>query len=181
MPSPRLPPQAAPVIETDRLRLRGHRIDDLDDSAALWGDPIVTRFIGGRPSTREETWARLLRYAGLWALLGFGYWAVEDRADGGFIGDIGFADFKRDISPSMDGLLEIGWVLSPRVHGKGYATEAVAAALAWGDARFGKTPTVCIIDPDNLASIGVALKSGYSEIARTTFRGDPTIMYRRPG
>jgi RimJ/RimL family protein N-acetyltransferase len=179
MPHPRVPALDIPVIETERLRLRGHRVDDFDACAAMWGDPVVARFIGGKPSTREEVWARLLRYAGLWALLGFGYWAVEEKADGGFVGDVGFADFKRDIQPSLEGLPEIGWVLSPRVHGRGYATEAVAAALAWGDARFGSGPTACIIDPENLASIGVAKKSGFKELAHTTYKGEPTIMYRR--
>jgi RimJ/RimL family protein N-acetyltransferase len=178
MPNLTLPPCAAPVIETARLRLRAHRIEDFDASAAMWGDPVVTHFIGGKPSTREEVWGRLLRYAGLWALLGYGYWAVEDKADGQFVGDIGFAEFKRDITPSMEGFPEIGWVLSPRIHGRGYATEAVAAALAWGDAHFGATPSVCIIDPENLASIGVAQKSGFREIARADYRG-PTVMYRR--
>jgi RimJ/RimL family protein N-acetyltransferase len=172
--------QSVPVIETGRLKLRGHRPQDLDACAAMWGDPVTARFIGGKPSTRDEVWARLLRYAGLWALLGFGYWAVEDKADGGFVGDVGFADFKRPIEPSMDGLPEIGWALSPRVHGRGYASEAVAAALAWGDAKFGGTPTACIIDPKNLASIRVAQKNGYREFARTTYRNEPTIMYRRP-
>lgn len=179
MQSVRLPPLDIPVIETDRLRLRGHRASDLDACAAMWGDPAVTRFIGGKPSTREEVWARLQRYVGLWVLLGYGYWAVEDRADGGYIGDVGFADFKREIQPSLDGLPEIGWVLSPRLHGRGYATEAVFAALAWGDAQFGAGPTACIIDPENLASIGVAKKSGFRELAHTTYKGAPTIMYRR--
>ena len=174
MPNLSLPPRDIPVIETARLRLRGHGTQDFDALAAMWGDPAVARFIGGKPSTREEVWGRLLRYAGLWALLGFGYWAVEDRADGAFVGDVGFAEFKREIIPSMEGLPEIGWVLSPRIHGRGYATEAVAAALTWGDAHFGSSPTACIIDPENLASIGVARKSGYREIARTDYRG-PTI------
>ena len=175
-----MPPQPDfPVIETDRLRLRGHRTDDFDASAALWGDPAVTRFIGGKPSTREEVWARLLRYAGHWALLGFGYWVVEDKADGCFAGEIGFADFKRDIEPSLDGLPEMGWVLSPRVHGRGYATEAVAAALAWGDARFGGAPTACIIDPENLASVRVAHKNAFQEWARTTYKGSETTIFRR--
>ena len=168
---------AIPELETPRLRLRAHRADDFETSAAMWGDPAVTRFIGGKPSTREEAWARLLRYAGLWGLLGYGYWAVVDKADGALVGDIGFADFRRDIAPSMDGLPEMGWVLSPRAHGKGFATEAVAAALAWADARFGHT--ACIIDPENLASIRVAQKSGFRELAKTTFRDSPTIMYRR--
>src|SRR4029077_6257721 len=63
-----------PVIETERLKMRGHRLADLNDCAAMWADPIVTRHIGGRPFSEEETWARFLRYAGHWSLMGFGYW-----------------------------------------------------------------------------------------------------------
>ena len=61
-----------PELETPRLSLRGHRVEDLEDCAAMWGDPQVTRHIGGRPSTKEEVWSRLVRYVGHWALLGFG-------------------------------------------------------------------------------------------------------------
>jgi len=180
MPNLILPSLAVPVLETPRLRLRGHSVEDFDASAALWGDPAVVRFLSGTPSTREEVWSRLLRYAGHWALLGFGYWAVEDKTDGRFIGDVGFADFKRDIKPSLEGLPEIGWVLSPSIHGRGYATEAVGAALAWGDKHFGSCVTACIIDPENLASIGVARKNGFLEFAQTTYKGAPTTMYQRP-
>ena len=67
--------------------------------------------------------------------MGFGHWAVEEKASGDFIGDLGFADFKRDIQPSIQGLPELGWVLASRAHGKGYATEAVRAAIAWGAAH----------------------------------------------
>lgn len=42
----------APVLETERLILRGQRASDLDAFAAMWGDPEVTRFIGGKPATR---------------------------------------------------------------------------------------------------------------------------------
>ena len=81
--------------------LRGHTAADLDAIAAMWADPEVTRHITGVPSTREESWARLLRYAGLWPLLGFGYWLVEDRATGRFLGEVGFANFQRDIEPVL--------------------------------------------------------------------------------
>ncbi len=52
----------APEIITDRLMMRRHLIDDFDASLAMWSDPAVTRYIGGRPSTAEEVWSRLLRY-----------------------------------------------------------------------------------------------------------------------
>src|SRR6476659_5070994 len=114
-----------PVIETARLRLRGHRSSDFEACAALWADPIVTHYISGRPFTREEVWARILRYAGHWAWMGYGFWAIDERATGRFIGEAGFADFRREMAPSLEGIPEAGWVLSPALHGKGYATEAV--------------------------------------------------------
>jgi RimJ/RimL family protein N-acetyltransferase len=168
-----------PVIETRRLSLRGHRLDDFSDCAAMWADPVVTRHIGGKLFSEEEVWARLLRYVGHWAWLGFGYWAVEEKDTGNFVGELGFADYKRDIEPSLKGMPELGWALASRVHGKGYATEAVGAAVAWGDAHFGKARTVCIIHPENLASIRVAEKCGYKEVQRTTYKGHATIVFAR--
>lgn len=172
-------PAGVPVIETARLRLRAHRADDLADCAAMWADPAVTRYIGGKPATRQETWTKLLRYAGLWSLLGYGYWALEDRATGGFVGELGFADFMRDMEPSLAGRPEIGWALAPHAHGNGYATEAVRAAVAWGDAAFGSTRTVCLIGPENVASIRVAEKCGYRELARSAYKGEATIVFER--
>jgi len=168
-----------PVIETARLRLRGHRVEDFADCAAMWGDPAITRHISGRPFAPEETWGKILRYAGMWALLGFGYWAIEEKESGRFAGEAGFADFKRKIEPSLDGMPEIGWVLAPWAHGQGFASEAAAAAVAWGDGHFGATPTACIVAPEHAASIRIAQKCGYREHARTTYNGEATIMFRR--
>ena len=168
-----------PVIDTGRLRLRGHRLDDFEDCVALWADPIVIRYILDKPASREDSWARLLRYVGHWALLGFGFWAVEEKATGAYIGQIGFAEFQRDIQPPLVGVPEIGWVVSPRVHGKGYATEAVRAAVAWGDTRFAGARTVCVIHPENAASIRVAEKCGYREFQRTSYHGKHAILYER--
>jgi RimJ/RimL family protein N-acetyltransferase len=111
-----------PVIETERLILRGHRIEDFAACASIWSDPEVVHYIGGKPLTREDVWARLLRYAGHWQWMGFGMWAVEEKATGAFAGDLGFAEYKRDIEPPILGVPEIGWVLAPRAQGKGYAT-----------------------------------------------------------
>ena len=168
-----------PVLETERLVLRGHALDDFADCLALWTDPEVTRFIGGNPSTREEVWARLLRYVGHWALLGFGYWVVAEKATGRFLGEVGFADFRREIEPSLEGVPEIGWVLAPHSHGRGYATEAVRAAIAWGEGHFGPVRTACIIAPENEPSIRVAAKCGYREFQRTTYQAQPTNVFVR--
>ncbi len=171
--------QAQPTLDTERLTLRVHRLEDFAESAAMWAHPEVTRYIGGRPFTEEECWGRLLRYAGLWTLLGFGFWVVREKASGRFVGEVGFLDGHRDIQPSFEGAPEMGWALMPWAHGKGYATEAVRAAQAWGDRHFGGKRTVCIIHPDNTASLGVARKCGYREFARTTYKGDPTVVLER--
>jgi RimJ/RimL family protein N-acetyltransferase len=170
---------AIAVIETARLRLRGHQVDDFADCLAMWGDPSVARHIGGKPFQAEEVWAKILRYAGHWSLLGFGYWVIEEKASGRFVGEAGFADFKRTIEPSFDGAPEIGWALAAWAHGAGFATEAVGAAIAWGEAHFGAVRSVCLINPDNAASIRVAAKNGYREFARTEYKDRPTILFQR--
>ena len=178
-PMPSLP--SVPVLSTDRLTLRGHTRADFGESAAMWAEPAVTRFIGGRPFTEEEAWTRLLRYIGHWALLGFGYWVVRETATNRFVGEVGFVDYKRDIVPSLAGAPEIGWVLTPSSHGQGFATEAVRAILTWAESRFDGGRTVCLIEPGNQPSLRVAEKCGYRELARTTYRGEPTIILERPG
>lgn len=107
---------------------------------------------------------------------------VEEKTTGRYAGEVGFADFKREIEPSLKGMPEIGWVLASSMHGRGYGTEAVRAAIAWGDENFGTRPMACIADPENTASLRIAVKFGFREHRRTTYRGDPTIMFiREPG
>lgn len=167
-----------PVLETDRLRLRGHKYEDFDEVAAMWADEAVVRHISGKPSTREESWARLLRYPGHWALLGYGFWAIEEKSTGRFAGEGGFADFKRDITPPID-RPEQGWALAPWAQGQGFATEACRAMLTWGETRFNRRDFACIINPTNAASIHVAEKLGYREVARPNYKGEPTILFWR--
>ena len=169
-----------PSLETDRLRLRAHRLEDFKSCAAMWADPKVVRFIGGTPSSEQQSWTRMLAYAGHWALMGFGYWAVEEKETGAYIGELGFADFKRELSPSIQGLPELGWALVSSSHGRGFATEAVLAASAWGDARLESARTVCLINPENRASIRVAGKCGYRELGPALHKGAPTFLFERP-
>ena len=158
--------------------MRGHRIDDFRHTAALWGDARVTRYITGRPSTPSESWSRMLNYAGLWALLGIGYWLVEESEGGRFVGEVGLANFRRDIKPSFGDSPEAGWVLTPSAHGKGYATEAMRAVFAWAADR-GTERCVCIIDPKNAASAKVAEKCGFMPFAQTDFMGTPVVLMER--
>ncbi|WP_217577970.1 GNAT family N-acetyltransferase [Mesorhizobium sp. GbtcB19] len=167
------------ILETARTILRPHRLGDFETYAAMWAEPAVTRFIGGKPRTREESWMRFLRHAGLWSLIGYGFWAIEDKATGRFIGEVGFHDLKRDIQPSLEGVPEAGWALASEAHGRGLASEVVGRIVAWSDGAFGQVRTVCIIDPENGASLKVAEKNGYREVLRTTYHDKPTILLER--
>lgn len=167
-----------PIIETERLRLRGHELRDFDASAAMWADERVTRFIGGKPSAREDSWRRFMTFPGHWKLLGFGYWLIEEKATRAYVGDGGFGNFKRGLLELGDAP-EQGWALSPAMHGKGYATEAVRAMLAWAEPHFGRSDFVCMIAPENTPSHRVAEKAGYREYERTTYKSEPAVLLRR--
>jgi RimJ/RimL family protein N-acetyltransferase len=145
----------------------------------MWSDPAVTRYTIGDPAPAQRTWMRILAYRGHWTLFGFGYWAVEEKVTGRYIGEVGFAEFKRDIQPSIDGMPELGWALITQAHGKGYATEALRVAVAWGDSHFGSARTVCIIHQENRPSFRVADKLGYKELFRTSKDGEPEIVLVR--
>jgi RimJ/RimL family protein N-acetyltransferase len=170
---------AAPLLETERLRLRPFRADDLIANNALWCEPAVYKYMAGKPSTLESTWRDILQTIGHWQVLGYGYWAIEEKASGRFIGNIGLGDFRREIVPNMNDTPEAGWVLMTEFHGKGIGTEALRAMLAWGDVHLPHAKTACITAPDNVASNALARKFGYVQVAETTYKDEPTLLWHR--
>lgn len=167
-----------PTVLTPRLSLKPCEKADYDDMAAMWADPEVVRFIGGRTRDAQDAWFAHLRNRGLWPVLGYGYWIVRDRQSGAFIGEVGFADFMRGMIPDISGRPEAGWVFAKTAWGQGFATEAVKGAHDWLDEELPGRST-CIIEPDNEASIRVAEKVGYTEIGPTDYRGDPVLLFER--
>ncbi|HEV2817451.1 MAG TPA: GNAT family N-acetyltransferase [Allosphingosinicella sp.] len=172
---------ACPVLETARLTLRPFRADDVDAQAAMMGDAQVMRFLGGQPLAREDSWRKLLNGAGLWSLFGWGYWAVERRADAAMIGQIGFADFKRGMTPSIENIPEMGWLFAAEAGGRGFATEAGRAALDWIDSAHRPAEVAAIIDAANLASIRVAEKLGFGPGEEARYKEEPILLFRRRG
>ncbi|HET8749145.1 MAG TPA: GNAT family N-acetyltransferase [Sphingomicrobium sp.] len=172
-------PREAPLIETGRLRLRPFHPDDLEPLAAMWSDPDVVRFIGGNPLSREDTWRRSLAACGQWPYTGFGYWIVELKSDGRVVGQAGFADFKRDMEPSIVGEPELGYVFHPSVHGQGIAFEACKAAVDWADASLNAPSYPAIISPENGASIRLAEKLGFERAPDAIYRGETIALFRR--
>lgn len=167
------------IAETPRLVLRRHAAADFAAYLEMCADPAMSRFSGRDPAGSEEAWMRLLRQAGHWSLIGYGFVAIEEKASGRFVGEAGLGDFKRRLGPEFDDSPEAGWAIAPWAQGRGYATEAAAAALEWTEGRFGIRRTVCLIHVENLASIRVAEKLGYTPFGECTYRGYSAITFER--
>lgn len=163
------------IITTPRLVMAPHGRGDFVDLTAMWGDERVVRFLGGAAFSEEECWARLLRYAGGWSLLGYGFWAVRRRDNGAYVGDVGFLEGRRT---GVDGFLgdpEIGWTLNISEHRQGFASEAVKAAINWGSGRFQRT--VAMINPDNAASVAVAARCGFRHFSWGRYKDAPVGLW----
>lgn len=118
-----------PEIETERLLLRRWRDRDREPFAALCADHRVMEFFPST-QTREQADAVIDRMSSHIERHGFGFWALEDRASGEFLGFTGLwnVSFTAPFTPAV----EIGWRLAHRFWGKGYASEAARASLAFG-------------------------------------------------
>jgi RimJ/RimL family protein N-acetyltransferase len=160
--------------------LRDFELRDLQYFLTFFADPEASQHVGG-PNSTEDTWRRMLAGAALWSLTGIGMWAVERRDDGSTIGHVGFFDFLRECEPSIAGEAEMGWILAPAAHGRGYAIEACEAILGWFEDHFGKKPIWALISPGNDPSMKLAEKLAFVRQQDGMYRDKPQTMWLRPG
>jgi len=104
---------------------------------------------------------------------------VEETATGRFAGEVGFAEFRRDLILPLAKGPEIGWVLAPWAQGRGWGAEAVRSALAWGDRTWSPPHSNCLIAPDNAPSIRLAQKNGFVEVGEIDYKSHPTLVFNR--
>ncbi|CAN7327855.1 GNAT family N-acetyltransferase [Rhizobium sp. LjRoot254] len=169
------------MIETQRLLLREHRIDDFAAYIPLWTQRLPGPDGGFRfpPLWDEEVWARLLRWIGHRQVFGFAPFLAFDLASGRLCGEVGFGHFHRGNGPAFDGVPETMWTLHPDFHGEGLAGEAATAAIVWFDSHFPSPRTVCMIEPDNTASLRLAERFGFREFDRGEYKGSLNIFLER--
>lgn len=168
-----------PVLETARLRLRVPTLDDFDAIHTLTLSDQVRTFLGRTPPSVEDSFARFLRGLGCWHLFGWGQFVADRKADGRFVASLGLFRAMRGLGDDFDPYPEAGWVIHEEHWGQGYATEAMAAILAWHDEAHGPQRTVCMISPGNTASERVAAKLGYVPIGMATYKDDAVMRYAR--
>ena len=139
-------------LETERLRLRQWREDDVGPLLAFYNDP-VSESIYGAGATREEIWRKIAMRIGHFQLRGYGLWAVEEKTSRSFAGYAGL------YYPLGWDDVEVGYGISLEHRRKGYAAEAALCARNHGY-EIGIGRLVSYIQPTNAASIAVATRMG---------------------
>ncbi|MEM9320305.1 MAG: GNAT family N-acetyltransferase [Pseudomonadota bacterium] len=138
-----------PELRTARLILRAPRIGDL----AAWTPAYLAEW--AEPGDAEErAWEAFSAYAACWLLHGHGLWTVTHRADKHVVGFVHLGLEWDDDEP------ELGYIITAEHRRKGYGAEACAAARDHGLALLGEGGFVSYVDPDNVASNGLAAKLG---------------------
>ena len=161
------------TLEADRLILRMLRESDFDAYAEMCDDPKFMRYLGdGHPLPRPMAWRNLAMMVGHWSLRGYGFWAVEERSSGVFVGRIGF--WNPEGWPGF----ELGWVLRRSFWRRGYATEGARTALRFAFTQMNQAHVISLIRPENSVSIRVAEKLGERLVDSTELIGKPALVYR---
>jgi len=120
------PPNKSLCLETERLILRSWCEDDISPYAKIAADPEVMRYF---PKTLShfESCAKVDKMQSLICERGWGFWAVEHRASGEFIGLTGLHEPDENLPCAP--CVEVGWQFAQSAWGKGFATEAASGAL----------------------------------------------------
>ena len=168
-----------PVLETEHLILRAPRLEDYPAHAVIWSDPRTRRYFSDVPFSEEDNWLRFQRSFGHWVLFGYGFWAIEDREGGTYLGGMGFLHARRDIAIPYRDLPEAAWVLAPDFHRRGLAREAMHAVMIWADRNINASESWCMIDPGNVPSERLAIGLGYRPADSIVYKGRPMQTYLR--
>lgn len=144
-------------IETNRLVLRPLAPADAESHMTMMADPKVAAFLTdeGKPQSRMDRWRQFASYLGHWQIRGFGFFTVEEKETGDWVGRVG--PWMPEGWPGI----ECGWSISSDYWGRGYAPEAATAAIGWTFDQFPDlSRIISLIDPKNANSQAVAAKIG---------------------
>ena len=172
----------SPVLTTARLELWQPQAGDLADLFELTYAEETRRFLGSFVPSEMDSFNRLYRNAGSWALHGYGSFMVRRIGSAKIIGNCGVFRSHRGFGADLglDDVPEAGWILHQDACGQGLAREAMEAALAWFDETHGQQRIACMIEEGHTASDALAGKLGFVRYARHQLEGDKQlVLYER--
>ena len=169
-----------PLITTDRLELWQPVAADFGEIHALTLGDEMRRFLGNHTPNEADSFARLMRNAGSWALHGYGSFMVRRRGAAQIIGNCGIFRSLRGFGKGLDDAPEAGWIIHRDAWGEGFAKEAMRASLAWFDAAHGPQRIACMIEEENDVSVSVASALGFVRYDRHVLEDGATVnLYER--
>jgi RimJ/RimL family protein N-acetyltransferase len=171
-------PMTNPVLTTDRLDLYRPHADDLAGLKALMEPDAMRLHLGRDAPTLVDTFARLTRNAGSWAMYGYGTFMVRERGSSVIIGNCGVFHSWRGIA-AFDNVAEAGWIIAADHWGRGYAAEAMTAALDWFDRVHAIRPVMAMIAPANAPSLALAARLGFAAFGEDDFDGHAVTLLQR--
>lgn len=158
-------------IRTGRLDLRPVWGADLPDLIALKADPRVFAVMLGGVRTAVQAEAELAEDIVFWGRHGVGMWTVREIASGEFHGLVG-------ILLRADGRgMALRFALEPDAQGRGFASEAAAAAVRFGHDRARLPRIVAVAREDNFASRAVLGAIGMRPCDRFSRDGVAMLVY----
>lgn len=149
-------------LETPRLVIRPWTQEDRPELARITTDPAVMHYIHSGGLTDDQIDQNLARHARNLAEHGVCMGALVEKASGRIVGIAGVQPL------GTTGDLEIGWILERASWGKGYASEAGAAAMKHVLETLARPRVVAIIHPENQPSKRVAARLGMQYEGRYT-------------
>jgi RimJ/RimL family protein N-acetyltransferase len=178
-----------PTLETERLWLRAWTAEDAGPYARIIGDAEVMRHVGAGlryhlrrrctalvPRLAERSAGRAIReLADHWQRYGFGEWAVEEKASGLLVGQIGLVHLPDWTADSSE--VEVGWLLARNAWGRGFATEGGRASLAYAFDQLGLERVVSVARRANERSERVMQRLGLSRTGRIYWKGSEVVWY----
>jgi [ribosomal protein S5]-alanine N-acetyltransferase len=164
-------------VQTKRLLLERHRLDDAVEVAVLLRDPRVARTLtaDGLPPSEREVRDGLRAKIAHWERHGFGLWMARDRFTGEMVGRGGLQHTVVESTREI----EVGWAIVPERWGQGLATELARAAVDVAAAPLHLGEIVAFTLPDNIASRRVMEKVGFTYERDVVHVGLPHVLYRR--
>lgn len=153
----------APLLVTDRFELWRPAPGDLADLFELTRSEASRQFLGGFVPSEADSFARLLRNAGSWALWGYGTFMVRPTGQAQIVANCGVFRSHRGFGAAqgLDNVAEAGWIVHPDWWGKGVAGEVMTAALAWFDTQHGPQRVAAMIEAGHGNSEVIAAKLGF--------------------
>jgi RimJ/RimL family protein N-acetyltransferase len=163
------------ILETDRLILRHQIPSDIESLFALYCDPDVRRYIPDAPRTYDEAREELE-----WHMNGhprrpeLGLWATIHQETGRFIGRCGLLPWTIDQRE-----VEVAYLLAKAYWGQGLGTEAARAIAHYGFEDLHLSRLICMIHPENQASVKVAQNIGMVLEQETEDELGPYLLFSR--